>query len=332
MQSFEIDSYIQGEKFKQARESQSLSRKSLAQKACCSALQIEEIEEGGKSAFYMESQKLNTAKKLANILGLDEEQAFLGTAPELKSALNLDDFQKVKKISRSSQFSFSGPFGLVLILTLLGSYGVYEYIAPDQNLYAITTNSSNASVKTDLDTPKEKNDQDMVNEPVVVSQTNDPCSIQTQNSTTFVPTAANFAGNFIVFTSKTLQTICVVDGLGKSQKVEITPGLNKVVNGVGPFKILGYQLQAVDTYYQGWKVVNVALNTQSIELKELPMQIRTEPAKTIVVSKSADVKDLETSSGTTPTAARLNTNMDNTNPAAINDAKFTYSPVSSNED
>ncbi len=332
MQSFEIDLYIQGEKFKQARESQSLSRKSLAQKACCSVLQIEEIEEGGKSAFYMESQKLNTAKKLANILGLNQDQAFLGAVPELKSALNLDDFQNEKKISRSSQFSFSSSFGLVAILTLLGSYGVYEYLAPDQNLYAIINSSSNASVKTDLDTPKEKNDQVIAKEPEVLIQTNDPCSIQTQNSTTFVPTTANFAGNFIVFTSKTLQTICLVDGLGKSQKVEITPGQNKVVNGVGPFKILGYQLQAVDTYYQGWKVINVALNTQSIELKELPMHIRTEPAKTIVVSKPADIKDLETSSGNTLTAAKLNANMDNTNPAVINDAKFTYSPVSSNED
>jgi transcriptional regulator with XRE-family HTH domain len=57
VQSFEIDSYIQGEKFKQARESQSLTRKSLAQKACCSVLQIEEIEETLKDK-HMELNEL----------------------------------------------------------------------------------------------------------------------------------------------------------------------------------------------------------------------------------------------------------------------------------
>ena len=331
MQSIEIDLYIIGEKFKQARELQSLSLKILAQKACCSVLQIEQIEQGGKSAFYTEAQKLRTAKKVAIILGLNEEQAFLGTAPELKSALDLDGFQKNDKNIKSRPLSLSGSLGLTLLLSLLGGYGIYEYIAPDHNLYSMTS-MPKSPIKPTVTLPTEKSNQSELKDQAVVAQTNDPCLIQDQNSSTFIPTSANFAGNFVVFTSKTLQTVCVVDGTGKPQTVEIVPGQNKVVSGVGPFKILGERLQEVDTYYQGWKVVNIALNAQSILLKEVPIQTRTEPAKTVVVSQTSESKDLESTAGSILPAAKLNTNMDNSSPAVVSDAKLTSSTVNSNED
>lgn len=331
MQSIEIDLYIIGEKFKQARELQSLSLESLAQKACCSVLQIEQIEQGGKSAFYTEAQKLSTAKKVASILGINDEQAFLGGAPALKSALNLDGFQKDEKNTKPRPLTLSGSLGLVLFLVLIGGYGIYEYIAPEHNLYTMTS-MPKSPIKPIVASPPEKIDQSQLKDQALVAQTNDPCLIQEQNSSTFMPTSANFAGNFIVFTSKTLQTVCVFDGTGKSQKVEIVPGQNKVVGGVGPFKILGERLQEVDIYYQGWKVVNIALNAQSFVLKEVPIQTRTEPAKTVVVSQSSDSKDLESTAGSILPAAKLNTNMDNSSPAVVSDAKLTSSTVNSNED
>lgn len=331
MQAIEIDLYIIGEKFKQARELQSLSQESLAQKACCSVLQIEQIEQGGKSGFYTEAQKLRTAKKVATILRLNEEQAFLGTAPELKSALNLDGFQKDKKNTQSRPLSLSGSFGLTLLLSLLGGYGIYEYIAPEHNLYTMTS-IPKLSVKPTDALPSVKSEPSQERDQALLTQTNDPCLIQDQNSSTFIPTSANFAGNFVVFISKTLQTVCVVDGTGKSQKVEIVPGQNKVVSGVGPFKILGERLQEVDTYYQGWKVVNIALNAQSFVLKEVLIQTRTKPAKTVVVSQSSDSKDLESTADSILPAAKLNTNMDNSSPAVVSDAKLTSSTVNSNED
>jgi hypothetical protein len=187
-------------------------------------------------------------------------------------------------------------------------------------------------IKPTVTLPTEKNIQSELKDQAVVAQTNDPCLIQDQNSSTFIPTSANFAGNFVVFISKTVQTVCVVDGTGKSQKVEIVPGQNKVVSGVGPFKILGERLQEVDTYYQGWKVVNIALNAQIIVLKEAPIQTRTEPAKTVVVSQTSESKDLESTSGSILPAAKLNTNMDNSSPAVVSDAKLTSSTVNSNEE
>jgi hypothetical protein len=331
VQSIEIDLYIIGEKFKQARELQSLSLESLAQKACCSVQQIEQIEQGGKSAFYTEAQKLRTAKKVATILGLNEEQAFLGTAPKLKSALDLDGFQKNDENIKSRSLNLSGSLGLTLLLSLLGGYGIYEYISPDHNLYSMTS-MPKSPIKPTVTLPTEKNNQSELKDQAVVAQTNDPCLIQDQNSSTFIPTSANFAGNFVVFISKTVQTVCVVDGTGKSQKVEIVPGQNTVVIGVGPYKILGERLKEVDTYYQGWKVMNIALNAQSIVLKEVQIQTRTEPAKTVVLSQSSESKDLESTAGSILPAAKLNTYMDNSSHAVVSDAKLTSSTVNSNED
>jgi hypothetical protein len=268
---------------------------------------------------------------VATILGLNEEQAFLGTAPELKSALGLDGFQKNDENIKSRPLNLSGSLGLTLLLSLLGGYGIYEYIAPDHNLYSMTS-MPKSPIKPTVTLPTEKNIQSELKDQAVVAQTNDPCLIQDQNSSTFIPTSANFAGNFVVFISKTVQTVCVVDGTGKSQKVEIVPGQNKVVSGVGPFKILGERLQEVDTYYQGWKVVNIALNAQSIVLKEAPIQTRTEPAKTVVVSQTSESKDLESTAGSILPAAKLDTNMDNSSPAVVSDAKLTSSTVNSNED
>ena len=333
MQAIEIDLYIIGEKFKQARELQSLSQLNLAQKVCCSVLQIKQIEQGGISAFYTEAQKLRTAKKVATILGLTDEQAFLGTAPELKSTLNLEGFHKVERKTKPRPLTVSGSFGLFLLLTLFGGYGVYEYIAPDHNLYAMISFPKSTVKPTVAVSPDaEENNQSELKDQALVAQTNDPCLIQDQNSSTFIPTSANFAGNFVVFTSKTLQTICVVDGSGKSQMIEIVPGQNKVVSGLGPFKILGERLQEVDTYYQGWKVVNIALNARSILLKEVPMQTRTEPVKTVMVSASSETKDLEITAGSTLPAAKLSSNVDNSSPAVMSDAKLTSSTLNSNED
>jgi transcriptional regulator with XRE-family HTH domain len=62
--------------FKAAREKQGLSTKDLAGKACLSAHQIEQIENGGLASFYGVQIKFTAAKKVALILGLSESEAF----------------------------------------------------------------------------------------------------------------------------------------------------------------------------------------------------------------------------------------------------------------
>jgi len=67
---------ILGENFKKAREAQGLSFAELAIKATLSQNQIEQIENGGNKSFYTSTIKLQSAKKVAKILGLSDEEAF----------------------------------------------------------------------------------------------------------------------------------------------------------------------------------------------------------------------------------------------------------------
>ena len=58
--------------FVEARERLGLSTEALALSACLSKKQIEQIENGERSAFYSAALKLRSAQKVATILGLEE--------------------------------------------------------------------------------------------------------------------------------------------------------------------------------------------------------------------------------------------------------------------
>ena len=64
---------ILGDKLKEAREKAGLSLQDVATKASLSKKQVQEIENGGDSFFYTAAIKLNTAKKVGTLLGLNED-------------------------------------------------------------------------------------------------------------------------------------------------------------------------------------------------------------------------------------------------------------------
>jgi len=291
----DLDSYIIGENFKQQRELQGFGLDLLAQKLCCSKMQIQQIEEGGKSAFYTEAQKLKTANKLASLLGMSQEQAFLGIAPEMKSDFKLLDSLPENRSIQNQRYSLGGMAGLGLIASVVIGFGIYEYVSPDVNLY-VNNHQSNESLAKTTQVPEVLSSSSSISEEKIVPvPSQGPCDLVAQNTSSFVPTTANFAGNFVVFVSKTSQSICLADGKGNKQQVDIIPGQNKVVGGVGPFTILGRNLHEIEAYYQGWRVANITQDTQSIALKEIPMPIRSEPPKAVVVSQSTTVKEPESS-------------------------------------
>nr|WP_255532972.1 helix-turn-helix transcriptional regulator [Polynucleobacter sp. CS-Odin-A6] len=90
---------IVGECFKDAREKMGLSVEELANKAILSNSQIRQIESTGLSAFYSPTIKYSSAKKVANILGLSEDQAFNINESDLnQSASELSEQKELKEI------------------------------------------------------------------------------------------------------------------------------------------------------------------------------------------------------------------------------------------
>lgn len=73
---------INGDLLRQRREAKGWAPTDLATRSCLSLRQVRQIEEGGNSSFYSESVKATAARKIAVLLGLPPEMAFV-QAPSL---------------------------------------------------------------------------------------------------------------------------------------------------------------------------------------------------------------------------------------------------------
>ena len=85
---------IVGERCRDAREKQGLSIEELANKAILSNSQIRQIEGKEQGAFYSPDIKYSSAKKVAKILGLPEEQAFDASETMLDGDIEVSREQK----------------------------------------------------------------------------------------------------------------------------------------------------------------------------------------------------------------------------------------------
>ena len=82
------DSDINGTLLRHQRESMGWTLADMAAKACLSPKQIKQLEEGGDTAFYSLSIKLSVAKKVAQILGVTEDELFSRIKAPKSSTLN----------------------------------------------------------------------------------------------------------------------------------------------------------------------------------------------------------------------------------------------------
>jgi cytoskeletal protein RodZ len=125
----DVDSYILGESFTRFREEKGLTQAYLAHQLCCSKLQVQEIEEGGATSFYSQTQKLIAAKKMARFLGMGDEQAFVGMPPSIDSKIDVHQYLGVdrKSFKKSSPvWSFVGVSAVILLLLVYGLWGTFS--------------------------------------------------------------------------------------------------------------------------------------------------------------------------------------------------------------
>ena len=80
------------------------------------------------------------------------------------------------------------------------------------------------------------------------------CPAVDVSAVTYKPDAPKKAGDMIYVQSKTAQTVCVIDALGKNQNKTLEPGVGANIYGKPPFKVLTLGLNQVDLYFQGAKV------------------------------------------------------------------------------
>jgi len=82
---------INGTLLRQRREDKGWAQTDLATRACLSLRQVRQIEDGGNSSFYSESVKATAARKIATLLGLSPESAFVQAKADTESAHPVTD-------------------------------------------------------------------------------------------------------------------------------------------------------------------------------------------------------------------------------------------------
>ena len=73
---------INGELLRLRRETRGWALSDLATRSCMSVKQIRQLEEGGASAFYSETVKWTSAKKVGALLGMQPEEVFVPAVVE----------------------------------------------------------------------------------------------------------------------------------------------------------------------------------------------------------------------------------------------------------
>jgi transcriptional regulator with XRE-family HTH domain len=82
---------INGAFLRERREGKGWAQTDLATRACLSLRQVRQIEDGGNSSFYSESVKATAARKIATLLGLPSESAFVQAQADTGSAHPVTD-------------------------------------------------------------------------------------------------------------------------------------------------------------------------------------------------------------------------------------------------
>ena len=301
---------ILGERFRKARENLGLSVEDLAKRTTFSKQQIQQIEEGGHSAFYSPAIKYQSAKKVADILGLDHEAVFemskaipaihpetmaqlkpqtLESAPKIlepKKKVSSSPIAKTKtkaKPSRAKSWMLWG----ISAASLLGVGWVFfaPMLEADEVAVVVQTsepssaqNQEAAQPESTIATSPSQPDLGQTSTSSVASLNNSnpaSCTLSapaTSSIVQYLPPKASKAGNQVYVLNKgDPQTICFEDALGSGQQITVVSGEGFNFAGKPPIKIISKNLNQLDIYYQGYKVKSDVLG-QAILLQEAQIQ------------------------------------------------------------
>lgn len=264
---------INGSAFLRKRQDLGLSREELAQKLCITAKHILQIEEGGDSVFYSQLLKVQTARKLAALIKLSNEEAFVEVVDfSVKSA----PIKRVKSLKQEPilsrgfiQNTMLGLSSTIILSTLLMAILYWYTREPLKTLYQ-ETYSTPAQNIPDVPSEKESTVAQVPEEPRLP----DPCFLPAEllvKTPAFSAPNASFKGNVLALASKTLQLVCVVDAKGVQQLIEVKPGQNNIVSGSSPFTLIAPDLSLISAYFQGWRVLPIHAGQRVIILKEVPL-------------------------------------------------------------
>jgi len=272
--------------FIEARQRLGLSIEALALSACLSKKQIEQIENGERSAFYSAALKLRSAQKVATILGLEEadyleveleafpapaeatlESASAATltlaptpapvleietvAPVLKSQPVPTDLQTKDK--QRKLFLYASVAAAFVFAIIHFGNDVVTVSAP---IPAVPLVAAPASLKKEPSSAPEPMPvatlEPNAKPAAVISDVT--CPKAENNPEMYKLSAPSKAGDMVYVQSLSQQVVCVIDAAGKEQSKMLEAGASYSFYGAPPFKLLTANLAQTEIFFQGKRV------------------------------------------------------------------------------
>ncbi|WP_448491542.1 helix-turn-helix domain-containing protein [Polynucleobacter sp.] len=278
---------INNEAFVGARIKAGLSCQDLAVKACFSVRQIEQIESGASDAFYGEKIKVAAAKKIAGILNIRDEDAFISDAQsdndeDIKIGSSIEPVETITSPvamdlsiapsialpslnNLSQKFHWQPKTLALLILVIVGAI-VFIDANPISFFKDGNGQAPTHEIPTAVAEPPEVDNQAAVllTQPVVTQEAKsslalaqaglENCPVPDASLAIYKPELARKAADMVYVQAKDQQLVCVTDANGKSQNKVIESGSGASFYGKPPFKVLAADLSKVNIFFQGYKV------------------------------------------------------------------------------
>ena len=271
--------------FVEARERLGLSTEALALSACLSKKQIEQIENGERSAFYSAALKLRSAQKVATILGLEEAdyleveleaspdpaEATLESASAATPTLAPAPLLEIEKAPTPILKSGSAPTDLqikdkqrkLFLYASIAAAFVFAIIHFGNDVVTVSAPVPTAPLVAAPALIKEVSIPAPEPTPVAMIEPNAKpaavisdvaCPKPENNPVMYKTSSPSKAGDMVYVQSLSQQVVCVIDAAGKEQSKTLEAGASYSFYGAPPFKLLTANLAQTEIFFQGLRV------------------------------------------------------------------------------
>ena len=103
------------------------------------------------------------------------------------------------------------------------------------------------------------------------SQASSTCTYVTDALPQAAPFVAHKEGRYVYVVSGVNTEICIVDGNKQATLLQLKAGENRSVYGVSPWQVSSSNLQKIQIYFQGGRIVFPDENTHRVKLVEVPV-------------------------------------------------------------
>jgi len=265
---------------RELREAKALRPEELARLSSLSIHQVLELENGGAQRFYSVKIKINAARKVAQILGVDDSELLFDPPvepepPPPETTLPVDTLKLSQTVKPESSWA-----GYLMVLTVLLGAGFWWFQQSQKvslPLFNSTAQPASPEVAVASSLVAGPPAAPSASAPVVVSvpetlaKVSDVQACNFEGESLMVQAQApSKAPDKVSLMLRKQTDLCVQDSTGKVWREDLKPWLGRNFQGTAPWRLASSTLLEVDVFFQGEKMPIPYGNVYSVTLNAQP--------------------------------------------------------------